>query len=49
MAKAKSMTPHHCGIYYGGKVLHAMQDGTVYQDMASLQDQFELIEFWAKQ
>jgi hypothetical protein len=39
---------HHCGIYYQGKVLHALPQGTLYQDLASLRDEYELIEYWAK-
>lgn len=39
---------HHCGIYYDGKVLHAMPDGVLYQDLASLRDEYPLMEFWTK-
>lgn len=39
---------HHAGIYYQGKVLHALSTGTLYQDLASLRDQYQLMEFWAR-
>lgn len=39
---------HHCGIYYQGKVLHATEIGVYYQDLASLRDLYQLMEFWAK-
>lgn len=39
---------HHVGIYYQGKVLHALQSMPVYQDMASLGDEYQLMQFWAK-
>jgi hypothetical protein len=38
----------HCGIYYSGSVLHASEGGTVlFQDMASLRDNYPVMEFWA--
>lgn len=48
MGKTEKLGLHHCGIYYDGKVLHANSDGNFYQDMASLSDQYQLMEFWAK-
>ena len=39
---------HHCGIYYAGKVLHAMPGATLYEEIATVKDRFELVEFWAK-
>ncbi len=39
---------HHCGIYYQGRVLHALKAGTLYQDMASLTDNYRIVEFWAR-
>lgn len=38
----------HCGIYYAGKVLHALESGTLYQDMQTLRDAYPLMEFWVK-
>lgn len=38
----------HCGIYYQGKVLHALESGTLYQDMETLRDTYPLMEYWAK-
>ena len=48
LGKTRALGLHHCGIYYGGKVLHALDSGTLYQDMASLGDEYELMEFWSK-
>lgn len=48
LAKTKSIGVHHCGVYYGGRVLHAHAEGNFYQDMASLRDAYEIVEFWAK-
>lgn len=47
MGKTNKLGLHHCGVYYKGKVLHALPTGNVYQDMASLMDAYKLIEFWA--
>lgn len=48
MGKTQRRGFHHCGIYYQGKVLHALESGTLYQDMASLSDQYELVQFWKR-
>jgi hypothetical protein len=48
MGKTPSLGLHHCGVFYGGKVLHANPEGTMYQDLASLQDEYQLMEFWSK-
>lgn len=37
----------HCGIFYGGKVLHATETATLWQDLASLKDSYRAMEFWA--
>lgn len=38
----------HCGIYYGGSVLHATDDANLYQDLASLRDAYPVMEFWVE-
>lgn len=38
----------HCGIYYQGSVLHALETGPVYQDMQTLREAYPLMEFWAR-
>lgn len=48
MGKAETLGMHHAGIYYQGKVLHAMDTGSLYQDIESLRDDYPLMEFWAK-
>lgn len=37
---------HHAGIYYNGGILHAIDDGIYYQDMASMGDTYKVMEFW---
>lgn len=46
MAKRPTTGIHHCGIYYGGKVLHAQGEGTWYEDLPTLRGKFSVIEFW---
>lgn len=48
MAKLADGQPHHIGVYYEGKVLHALPNGNLYQDVSSLSDQFRRIEYWVK-
>lgn len=48
MGRTPSLGLHHCGLFYQGKVLHANPDGTLYQDLSSLQDEYPLMEFWGK-
>lgn len=48
MGRTRKLGLHHCGIYYEGKVLHALDTGTLYQDLPSLQAEYQLMEFWAK-
>lgn len=46
MSKISGLSVHHCGIYYQGSVLHALDTGNVYQDLASLQDAYQVVEYW---
>lgn len=48
MGKTEKLGLHHAGIFFDGKVLHAKDSGTLYQDMASLRDEYPLMEFWAR-
>lgn len=48
MGKDAAIGIHHCGVCYQGKVLHALESGTLYQDMASLLDQYGLVEYWKR-
>ena len=48
LGKNQRIGIHHCGIYFAGKVLHAMPGATLYEEIASVQDRFQLVEFWAK-
>lgn len=38
----------HCGIYYQGSVLHALDTAPVFQDLRTLRESYALMEFWAK-
>lgn len=46
MSRLATKKIHHCGIYVQGGVLHALPNGPVFQDMASLGDVYKTIEFW---
>jgi hypothetical protein len=48
LGKTERMGIHHCGVFYQGSILHALESGTLYQDAASVGDEYELIEYWAK-
>lgn len=48
LGKVASLGLHHAGVYWQGGVLHALETGAVYQDLASLRDTYPLMEFWRK-
>lgn len=48
LGKHAGIGVHHCGIYFGGRVLHAQPGATLYEDMSVIRDTFEIVEFWAK-
>lgn len=48
MGRNDKLGMHHCGIYYGGKVLHALDSGNRLQEMSEITDEYKLIEFWSK-
>lgn len=48
LGRVPSLGLHHAGVYWQGGVLHALETGVVYQDMASLRDTYPLIEYWRK-
>ena len=48
LGKMSTRTPHHAGVYWQGNVLHATESGVVWQDLASLSDQYQRIEYWTK-
>lgn len=47
MGKTARLGMHHAGVYYQGRVLHALASGVYFQDMASMGDNYGLMEFWA--
>lgn len=38
----------HCGVYWEGSVLHAVESGVYLQDIASIRDEFPIIEYWGR-
>jgi hypothetical protein len=48
LGKTERMGIHHCGIFYDGRVLHAMPGATLYEEMATIRDRFAVVQFWAK-
>lgn len=49
MWPTRAMKRAHCGIYWQGSVLHATEAGTLYQDLASLADAYQVVEFWGRE
>jgi hypothetical protein len=39
----------HCGVWWQGKILHAAEAGNFYQDLASLQDTYQAMEWWGRE
>ena len=39
---------HHCGIYFAGSVLHALPGITLYEALSTVQDTYEIVQFWSK-
>lgn len=48
LAKTERVGIHHCGIYFDGRVLHAMPGATMYEELSVIRDTFGVVEFWAK-
>ena len=48
LAQRANLGIHHCGIYFAGSVLHALSSVTLYEPLSSLQDAYEVVQFWAK-
>lgn len=48
LGKSERVGVHHCGIYYAGKVLHAMPTVTMYEELSTIRDAFALVEFWGR-
>lgn len=48
LGKTETMGVHHCGIYYQGRILHALESGNQYQELSVIGDEYQMIEFWAK-
>lgn len=37
---------HHCGVYYQGRVLHAVETGNLFESLSTLKDKYKLLEYW---
>lgn len=37
---------HHCGVLYGGRVLHAEPGATLYEEITALRCRYPIMEFW---
>ncbi|MEC5213326.1 hypothetical protein RCH06_001872 [Polaromonas sp. CG_9.5] len=48
LGKTERVGIHHCGIYFEGKVLHALTGITLYEELSVIRDAFEVVQFWAK-
>lgn len=48
LGKRADLGVHHCGVFYAGKVLHALPGITVHEELSVIRDAFALVEFWAK-
>jgi len=48
MAKTERIGLHHCGIYFKGRVLHALDSGVFYEEMMAISDKYAVIEYWGK-
>lgn len=49
MGRTPRLGLHHCGIYWKGSVLHALDSGTLYQDMHTLRAEYPLMQFWSRE
>jgi hypothetical protein len=47
LGKSECVGIHHCGIYFDGRVLHAMPGSTMYEELTVIRDGFAVVEFWA--
>ncbi len=45
LGKKLNSPPHHVGVFYKNKILHALATGNLYQDISSISDQFKLIRY----
>ena len=48
LGRTLRLGPHHAGVYWQGSVLHALDAGVMFQDLASVRDVYGLVEFWAQ-
>lgn len=48
LGKSSEIGMHHCGIFYDGKLLHALESGVYYDDFSGVQDSYALIEYWSR-
>lgn len=46
MARRAGGVPLHCGVWYQGKVLHAMREGVRWEPLFALADRYAHFEYW---
>ncbi|UXC34774.1 hypothetical protein [Cupriavidus gilardii] len=37
---------HHCGVWYGGKILHAEPNIIFYEELSAVRARYQLMEYW---
>jgi hypothetical protein len=48
LGRSPRLGVHHCGVWTGGRVLHALPSGVVHEDIATIGDVYGLVEYWAR-
>lgn len=48
MGKSQAMGLHHCGVFYDGRILHALAAGNRYDEMSVIGDAYPVLEYWAR-
>lgn len=46
MGRNSHLGIHHCGIAYGGRILHAEPGATLYEEITAVASRYPLMEFW---
>ena len=46
MSNRKHMPVHHCGVYYNGSILHALEGGNAFESVFNLKDSYPIMEWW---
>jgi len=46
MSSRKHLPVHHCGVYYNGNILHALESGNAFESVFNMQDSYPVMEWW---